>query len=445
MTTMDADLREFLDHESALKEARKTEVWIEIQAEEALREAEEKAEAERKSAEAEAEAVRRQTVAREREERAEQNRALSTHLARVTARDSLAPAPIRIEIARLRKTEEAKRYLANEKARGIEIGAPVGLGAFLAQPDLDEQYVVEGLWPIDGNIAFGAQRKAGKTRLAHNLIRSLADGDDFLDAFAVPAPRRVANIDFELPEPMLRAWLRGQQIRKTENVVLVEALKGRAATFDIRDDATRARWAKKLRDVGTEVLILDPLRPILRALGLDEWREVGLFLDAFDALKVEAGIREGIIAHHHGHHAQRAAGDSSFEGWGDAIWNITRDDPTDPRAFRFFDAYGRGVDRDKGLVSLYDEHRLAFAPESVQNARRSRVVDDLLDWMTKRGTEAKKADILAAEIRGVNSKTFTTVISEAEQAGSISFRVGEQNAKFYTKSTAKTGGVGGAP
>lgn len=207
---------------------------------------------------------------------------------------------------------------------------------------------------------------------------------------------------------------------------------GGRGRFAITDDAVRAKWARKLSDAGAEVLIIDPLRPILRALKLDEWREIGIFLDAFDALKAEAGIREGLVAHHHGHDAQRAAGDSSFEGWGDAIWNLTRDNPDDQRSFRFFDACGRDVDVEPGLVSLYDEHRLAFARSSVAEAKQTAARDALIEWLRTQSEPKKKADILAAHLRGVTGKTFTKVAGEAEEAGEITVDTGASNAKFCT-------------
>lgn len=434
----DEDLRAFLDAEEA---ARTAEVAAaeeahrayleEIAAERAIDEA-------RRALEEEAAGERRAALLAAGREHRDSMAALSRRLARSAALDSLAPELIRAEVTRLRRVEQAKSYLAIERARAVDVAPAVGLSDFLETPDLTTPFIVDRVWPVDGNIAFSAQKKAGKSRIIQNLTRSLADGDPFLDVFAVLGQRRVALLDFELPEPMLRAWLRGQKIQRHDNVALVESLKGRAGSFAVTDDAVRSRWATKLRDCGTEVLILDPLRPVLRALKLDEWREIGVFLDAFDALKAEAGIREGLIAHHHGHHAQRAAGDSSFEGWGDAIWNLTRDDPNDPRSFRFFDAYGRDVDVDQGLVSLYDEHRLVFAasPTSVAEAKATVLRDRLVDWLSQHGQPAKKAEIVTAGIRGVSDKSFTTVVDEAISAGLVAVTVGEHNAKWYSPTNA---------
>ena len=49
---------------------------------------------------------------------------------------------------------------------------------------------------------------------------------------------------------------------------------------------------------------------MLDALGLDEHRDAGRFLTAFDALLVEAGIRDAFVVTHMGHTNERARGDS---------------------------------------------------------------------------------------------------------------------------------------
>src|SRR5690606_21317360 len=106
-------------------------------------------------------------------------------------------------------------------------------------------------------------------------------------AFPVNEKRRVMLLDFELSEATLQRWLREQGI-KNVGAVSVLSLRGKARQFDILDDANRARIAEMIR--GHDVLILDPLRPLADALGLNEHTEMGRLLEAFDTLKVEAEI-----------------------------------------------------------------------------------------------------------------------------------------------------------
>lgn len=324
--------------------------------------------------------------------------------------------------------DEANKGYRAQKAARVSMPDIQSLSEFLDLDIAQEPYVIDRIWPTGGNVLMAAQRKAGKTTMRDNLTRALVDGDPFMDAFTICNRRRVAILDFELSAPMLQAWLRRQCIRNTDAVTVIP-MTGRAGSFNILDDAMRTRWARMLNGQGVDVLILDPLRPILHALGLNEWNETGPLLEAFNTLKAEAGIAEGMIIQHHGHHAERAAGDSNLEGWPDALWNLTRDDPTDPRSFRYFDAYGRDVDVDKGLVSMYDGHRLAFAADA-RAAKDAHTVEALAAWIAEH--PGLKADqIEACGIRGVNKNSVRRLLRQAVGEGLIRMEQGEKNAKIY--------------
>jgi hypothetical protein len=322
----------------------------------------------------------------------------------------LVPPPrldVAMEVYRMMKSEHAKAYVQAQRAGASEIPALVSLGDLLAAEMPEEQFVIEGLMPTDGNVLLAAQRKAGKSTTVHNLARSLVDGDPFLDHFTVNATRRVALLDFELSSSTLQRWLGEQKIRN-QDALRVMSLRGRASAFNILDDKVRARWADILS--GVEVLIVDPLRPIFDALGLNEWNEAGPFLQAFAALREEAGISEGVLVHHHGHHAERAAGDSRLEGTPDVVWNYTRENTNDPQSFRYFQAFGRDVDVDKGLVSIYDGHRLAFAP-GVAAAKLERTVELLLSAMGDR--ELTTTQVAELGVPGINKNSARKVLERA--------------------------------
>ena len=91
------------------------------------------------------------------------------------------------------------------------------------------------------------------------------------------------------------------------------------------------------------VMIIDCLRPILDALGLDEHRDAGRFLVAFDALLAKPSSATRLLIQHMGHANERARGDSRLQDWPDAIWRLVREDD-DPASPRYFTAYGRDVD-----------------------------------------------------------------------------------------------------
>jgi hypothetical protein len=120
-----------------------------------------------------------------------------------------------------------------------------------------------------------------------------------------------------------RRWLRDQRIVASDRVLL-SSLRGRGAAFNLLDVELRTQWAERLRSHGTSYLVVDCLRPVLDASGLDEHRDIGRFLVAFDDLLREAGIGEALIVHHMGHTKERSRGDSRVRDWPDAEWKLLR-------------------------------------------------------------------------------------------------------------------------
>lgn len=272
------------------------------------------------------------------------------------------------ERERLIVREEARRQHDAERAEHTELPPLVGLSDFLAQPDEEAEYRIDGLLPTGGNALFPAPAKGGKTTTIGNVCRSFADGDPFLGRFTTQ-PARVVLIDNEMDARGMRRWLRDQDISNT-TAVRVLPLRGKLSTFNILDAPTRARWAGML--AGADVLIFDCLRPALDALGLDENHDAGQFLVALDELKAEAGISEMIVVHHMGHAGDRARGDSRLLGWPDVTWKITLEKPDDPNSPRYFSAHGRDVD--------VHETRLAYDPTTRRlttdgGSRRDAAVD----------------------------------------------------------------------
>lgn len=295
----------------------------------------------------------------------------------------------------------------------VELPALVSLADFLDEPDEDEQYRIQGLWPVEGRVVFAAQYKAGKSTTVGNVLRSLADGVPFLDEFDVNEfEGRIALIDNELSPKMLRRWLRQQGIQNTDQVHLVN-LRGRVGTFDILDPGVRAQWAEQLRARGVSVVVLDCLRPVLDVLGLNEDKDAGKFLVAFDALLKEASAPEAIVIHHAGHGGERSRGDSRLRDWPDVEWKLVREGEDDSSP-RYFSAYGRDVDQGEGQL-LYDEgaRRLSWAGGSRKTAAGEKLIPDILDYLddnpgvSKRGIEAAIGES-RTDVRNALAKAITS-------------------------------------
>jgi hypothetical protein len=169
------------------------------------------------------------------------------------------------EYRKMKARELAKQRLVQESAVGITLPEFHQLDEFLAQPDTETPYLVNGIWPKGGHILIVAQQKAGKTTLRNNLAKSLCDGYDFLNQFQVFEPEgRIVILDLELPENMLRRWMRDVGIRNQQQLVVVP-MRGKAASLNIGLPEVRAKWAQKLKPLGR--ILRDPGLPTARAGG----------------------------------------------------------------------------------------------------------------------------------------------------------------------------------
>ncbi|BBX63033.1 hypothetical protein MSAS_22070 [Mycobacterium saskatchewanense] len=292
----------------------------------------------------------------------------------------------------LRITREAKRRLDDEE-HPPAVPPPVkNLAELLDEPDAPIRYTIDQLAPAEGRIVLSAQYKAGKTITVGNLLRALADGDPFLGRFEPASGHRIALIDDELSERMLRSWLRDQQIRNTSAVVDVASLRGRISAFNLLNDRCREQWSARLADLGATFVVLDCLRPILDALGLDEHREAGRFLVPFDAMLADAGVTDALIVHHMGHGAERARGDSRIEDWPDVIWRIVREKPDDPSSPRFFHAIGRDVSVPEGRLDFDTRtRRLTYASGSRKDSKAEAAKVAVVEWLAGRELRGEPA------------------------------------------------------
>lgn len=256
-----------------------------------------------------------------------------------------------LELLRLQSRAQAQRMFQQQNGAPVPRPRAESLTALLAEDDEPVQYRIGGLLPAGGRVLLAAQYKAGKTTMVANMVQSLADGDAFLGMYRAEVSQRITIIDDEMSKGQIRRWYRDHEIKNTDHVKIV-SLRGALTSFDILDPVTRQAWAHELH--GTEILILDCLRPVLDALGLDENKDGGKFLVAFDALLAEVGAGEAIVVHHMGHGGSRSRGDSRILDWPDAVWNVTREDVEDSKSARYFSAHGRDVDEAEQLLQ-YDE------------------------------------------------------------------------------------------
>lgn len=289
------------------------------------------------------------------------------------------------EIERERARREARRVLDAEERGAVALPEPSTLAECLARPIPAVSWRIERLFPAGGRAMLAAQYKAGKTTLVGNVLRSMIDGSPFLGRYPVaPLAGALALLDFEMSERQLIAWLRDQGIVGTDRL-LVLSLRGKAASFNLTEDAIRDGWAGLLRRYGVSFVVWDCVRPVIDALGLDENRDAGKLLSAFDALLTQAGIPEALVVQHMGHTGERARGDSRFRDWPDCEWRLVRQDD-DPASPRFLTAFGRDVDEPEMRLSFDPQTRhLSVAGGTRRDARLGAVLDGVVDAIRTAG------------------------------------------------------------
>lgn len=262
------------------------------------------------------------------------------------------------ELNKLRVREAAKRAFRLEviekETAVMDIGDIEAGEIFITSPTVNPKWVVEGLIPYNGSTLLTGKFKSGKSTLMLNLIQAVTSGADFLGTFNVPKPMNVAYVDMELGRDLAKRWIKDMTGLNPSKLQYLDR-RGRGYTLNMRSETLRAKWARMLIEKEVDVLIVDPLSPIMSALGVDENSNevVRPMLDAFDSLAVEANLKALVVSHHTGHQdPNRARGATAFMDWASAFMSVIRqgEEYDSPRVFR---ASGRDVAVDTSEL-LFD-------------------------------------------------------------------------------------------
>jgi hypothetical protein len=218
-----------------------------------------------------------------------------------------------------------------------------------------------GLWPTDGMVLLAAQAKAGKTTLVLNILYSLVTGERLMDKFPVQrlGPHdHVGVLNMEVSENQYKSWLQGRGVPNSYQLTIAN-LRGKAASVNLLDPEARGEFVKKLCAEDINILIVDPIGPILRVNGIDENDSVrvGQLLDSFNNLRDVTPLKDILIVHHGGHDVANqknrpgiSRGASAWNDIPDALWSYFKPDDES----RIFKATGRDVDLEETTV-LYDK------------------------------------------------------------------------------------------
>jgi hypothetical protein len=349
---------------------------------------------------------------------------------------------VTIALENERAKRDARRLLEAEDRGDVTIPAFETLRARLARPATPTRWRIDRWQPEGTRVLLAAQFKAGKTTFVGNVLRSLLDGGLFLGHDRVePVSGAVVLLDFEMSEKQLTDWLRAQRITADDRAVVV-SLRGRAATFNVLDAEVRADWVKRLKVHAASYLMIDCVRPILDALGLDEQRDAGRFLVAVDALMAEANVPEGMVVHHMGHTGERSRGDSRLRDWPDVEWRLVRakeEGKEDPAAPRYITAYGRDVDvPEVALAYEPNTRQLTIIDGNRQDAKTRAAVDDVLaavdaspEPLSRRAIERACHEAGSAAGRD----TIRAAVSSALKSGMLIAEHGPRHATLHRRAS----------
>lgn len=270
-------------------------------------------------------------------------------------------------------------------------------------PREDNIYLVDQILPIQGNVILTAYRKTGKTTFLDNLQTSLSTGTDFLGSFACDKLQgRIVKVDLEMPGGLLEKYARESGLDMDSDRLRILPMRGRAREFNIFNDRSRKEIGKQLADLDPELLIVDPIAPLLAAFGMDSDNndDVRRMLNCFTELGELAGYDSNILAHHTGHEAQgRERGASAFGDWPDVLWNLKRG----TNDVRIFTAEGRAVNTS-GTLELVNG-KLTF--NDTRSDSLNVLCEKISDHMEVSGPQSKNQIYRA--VGGTKAKTLETI------------------------------------
>jgi len=310
-------------------------------------------------------------------------------LANLSESDQAYQNAVQRKYAEMRVVDDAKQMMATVKAGQAPDLSGIMLHDFLDQSDEDAQFRIEGLWPAQGRVLLAAAAKSGKTTMiAANLLPSLVDGRLFLGKHPVTqVSGKVVLFNMEVGENTLRRWLRDSSITNRHKVIIAN-LRGKASALSLNTEKGRERLVGFLKSLDAEVVILDPLAPVLASLGLDENSnaDIAQFFSWWSEVLGQAGVADDVVVHHTGHAGQRSRGASRLLDEPDAIWTLTRDTDESTGEFsalepmRYLSAYGRDVEmQPEALLFDRETKALSLTGKGKAEAKADAKAQDIID------------------------------------------------------------------
>lgn len=281
---------------------------------------------------------------------------------------------------------------------------------FLRFSDLDDTPVIcriDGMWARGTNLLLSAFAKAGKSTLVMHLLKALSEGSDFLGRKSLKVDGTVIYVNLELNQSLLRKFAKDTGVDLESDRLWALDQQGKAGQLRFDDPGFRKDFAGFMKDLDCEVLVIDPLSPILAMVGIDsnDTDQTRRAMEWIGEMATDADA-DTVIIDHTGHADKTRARNSSAKlDWTGVSWNLRAPSDETDRRRTLHVGTGRGVmpcqieyrmDASGLLVPEDEEERL----EDLLNPDTGQTVQELAGRLgVSRQAIQKKLDVL--ESRGI--------------------------------------------
>lgn len=337
--------------------------------------------------------------------------------------DSLFQAMVDADELSIASRELAKlKYNEMEFALEGEPTPAISLTDLLAQNVQKTKWAIEDLLIMFGKVFLAAKAKSGKTTMSMSLLKSLADGDDFLGKFKVnPVEGRIGYMNLELTEQQMQEWVGRQDIKNHDRIHFWN-LRGKVNPF--RSANSRNHLIEEIRSLGIKTLIIDTFSKIFPGEANNN-SEVNRFLAMLDVTLDKAGVEQLIMLVHAGNDGSKIRGATALTDHPDGIWYLASDEEGN----RFFHAIGRDISVPEGqLIYEAEASALTYTGSSKKLAKGVSAKDKVLTFIKE--NKGATASVIDDSIGG--TKDFKIKIrKQLIKDGLVEVKKGPRNSDLY--------------
>jgi hypothetical protein len=337
--------------------------------------------------------------------------------------DPLFQAVVDAELGSLSSRELAKiKYNEMEFALEGEPTPAISLTELLSQNIQKTKWAIEGLLIMCGKVFLAAKAKSGKTTMSMSLLKSLADGEDFLGKFKVnPVEGRIGYMNLELTEHQMQEWVGRQDIKDRDRIHFWN-LRGKVNPF--RSANARNHLIEEIKSLGIKTLIIDTFSKIFPGEANNN-SEVNRFLAMLDVTLDKAGVEQLIMLVHAGNDGSKIRGATALTDHPDGIWYLA----TDEEGNRFFHAIGRDISVPEGqLIYEPETSELTYTGASKKLTKGLSAKDKALAFIKEnKGASAALIDDSIGGTKEFKIKIRKQLIKD----GLVEVKKGPRNSDLY--------------